>query len=69
MKLTCYLSVINLIILAIFGGVFAFSGVDLLALLSFGSQIAYRIFLANCFVSALFSIYSLIVFKPFKGLK
>ena len=69
MKLTCYLCIANLVILGICGGVFAFSGFNLLLFLSFGSNIAYRIFLAICGVSALFSVYSLIAFKPFKGLK
>ena len=69
MKATCYLCVANLIILAICGGLFAFTGFDLLKFLSFGNDIIYRGFLANCAVSALFTVYSLIVFKPFKGLK
>lgn len=69
MKLTCYFCVANLVILGICGGIYALSGFDLISFLSFGSTLAYRIFLAICGVSALFCIYSLIVFKPFKGLK
>lgn len=69
MKLTCYLCVANLVILGICGGVFAFTGFNALLFLCFGNIIAYRSVLAVCGVSALFCIYSLIVFKPFKGLK
>lgn len=69
MKLTCYLCVANLIVLGVIGGVYAFAGVNLLELLSFGITVIPRIYLAVCGVSALFCIYSLIVFKPFKGLK
>ena len=69
MKLTCYFCVANLVILGICGGVYAFTGFDIIAFLSFGSTVAYRVFYAICAVSALFTIYSLIIFKPFKGLK
>ncbi len=69
MKLTCYSCVANLVILAIFGGVWAFTGFDLLKFLSFGSDVVYKSFLAVCAVSALFTVYALIAFKPFKGLK
>ena len=69
MKATCYACVANLIILGIFGGIFAFTGFDVIRFLSFGSETAHRIFYATCAVSALFTVYSLIVFKPFKGLK
>ena len=69
MKLTCYTCVANLVILGICGGVYAFTGFDIIALLIFGSTVAYRVFYAICAVSALFTIYSLIIFKPFKGLK
>ena len=69
MKLTCYFCVANLIALGIFGGVFALTGFNLLEFLCFGNELAYRSFLAICGVSALFSVYSLIAFKPFKGLK
>jgi len=69
MKLTCYLCVANLVILGILGGVYALSGVNLLQILSFGITVIPRVYLAICGVSALFTIYSLIAFKPFKGLK
>ena len=69
MKMTCYFCVANLVILGIFGGVYALSGFDLLNFVCFGNVLAYRSFLAICGVSALFTIYSLIAFKPFKGLK
>lgn len=69
MKITCYFCVANLIVLGICAGIYAFSGFDLIALLTFGSATAYRIFFAICFISALFTIYSSIIFKPFKGLK
>lgn len=69
MKLTCYFCVANLVILGICGGVYAFTGFDLIAFACFNNPTAYRIFLAICGVSALFTVYSLIAFKPFKGLK
>ena len=69
MKLTCYLCVANLVVLGIIGGIYALAGVNLLEILSFGITVMPRIYLAICGVSALFCIYSLIVFKPFKGLK
>lgn len=61
--------VANLIVLGICGGIFAFSGFNLLEFICFGNQMIYRGFLAVCAVSALFCVYSLIAFKPFKGLK
>lgn len=69
MKVSCYVCVANLIVLGICGGVFAFSGFNLLEFIFFGNQMLYRGFLAVCAISALFCIYSLIAFKPFKGLK
>lgn len=69
MKLTCYLCVSLLVISAICGGVYAFSGFNPLKFLCFYSDVAYRSFLAVNAVAALFTVYSLIVFKPFKGLK
>ena len=69
MKLTCYFCVANLVILGICGGVFALTGFNLLDFICFGNELAYRSFLAICGVSALFTVYSLIAFKPFKGLK
>ncbi len=69
MRLTCILCTLNLIILALCGGVYAFTGFNLLLFLSFNSITAMRAFLAICAVSALFEIYALLVLKPFKGLK
>ncbi len=69
MKMTCYMCVANLIVLGICGGIYAFSGFNVLEFLSFGMPVVYRSFLAVCAVSSLFCIYSLIAFKPFKGLK
>ena len=69
MKQTCYLCVALLISLAIFGGIYAFSGFNALLFLCLNNQMIYRSYLAVSAVAALFTIYSLIVFKPFKGLK
>ena len=69
MKFTCYLCVSLLVISAICGGVYAFSGFDVIRYLSFGSDTVYRSFLAVAAIAALFTIYSMIFFKPFKGLK
>ncbi|MGN1060605.1 MAG: hypothetical protein ACI4QN_02620 [Candidatus Coproplasma sp.] len=69
MRLTCILCTVNLILLALFGGVYAFTGYNLLMLFSFNNLIAMRSFLAVCAVSALFEIYAMLTFKPFKGLK
>ena len=69
MRLSCLICATNLIILGICGGVYAFSGFNLLEFLSFYNLTAMRITLAIDGVSALFLIYALIVFKPFKGLK
>ncbi len=69
MRLTCIICTLNLIILGICGGVFAFTGFNLLYFLCFFNLTAIRVFLAICAVSALFEIYLLLIFKPFKGLK
>lgn len=69
MRLTCIICTVNLIILGICGGVFAFSGFNILPYLFFDNVTAMRCFLAIAFVSALFEIYALIIFRPFKGLK
>lgn len=69
MKLTCYFCVANLVILGICGGVRALTGFDLLSFACFGNALFYRSYLAICGVCALFTVYSLIAFKPFKGLK
>lgn len=69
MKFTCYFCVGLLVISAICGGVLAFTGFNLLLFLCVNNQMIYRSFLAVTAVSALFTVYSLIAFKPFKGLK
>lgn len=69
MKFTCVLCVAILIALGICGGVYALSGFNLLYLLCFRSTVVYRCVLSVGGVYALFNIYSLIVFKPFRGLK
>ena len=69
MRLTCIICTLNLIILGICGGVFAFSGFNLLFAMCFYNLTAMRCFLAVASVSALFEVYALLVFKPFKGLK
>ncbi|MDE6442686.1 MAG: hypothetical protein K2L12_08060 [Clostridia bacterium] len=58
-----------LVISAICGGVLAFTGFNLLLFICLNNQMIYRSFLAVTAVSALFTVYSLIAFKPFKGLK
>lgn len=69
MKLTSITCVVLLIALGICSAVYAFSGYDLLYFLCFKSVAVYRSFLAVCGVSALYTVYALIAFKPFKGLK
>lgn len=69
MRMTCVLCVLILVLTGICGGIYAFSGFNLLYFLSFNSDVIYRSFLAIGGISALYTIYSLIVFKPFKGLK
>lgn len=69
MKLTSYACLLNLVILGISGAVFAFTGFDTIKILSFGNEVFYRSFFAICGVSALYIIYAIFVFKPFKGLK
>lgn len=69
MRLSCIICTLNLITLAIFGGVYAFWGFDLLSFLCLGNATIVRCVLAIDFVSALFALYALIVFKPYRGLK
>ena len=69
MRLSCNLCLFILIFLAICGGVFAFSGFNLLLFLCFFNSVIYRSMLAIGLVSALFTVYALLVFKPFRGLK
>lgn len=69
MRLSCNLCILILVILGICGGVFAFSGFNLLLFLCFYNTVIYRSILAIGLVSALFTVYALLIFKPFKGLK
>ncbi len=69
MRLTCTICTIHLIILGICGGVYAFSGFNLLLFMCLNNLTAMRCLLAVDFISALFVIYALLIFKPFKGLK
>lgn len=69
MRISAAVCVINLVILGICGGVYAFSGFNLLYYLCFCNTTAVRAVLGVCFVSALFTLYSLIAFRPFRGLK
>ena len=67
--MTSVLCVILLIVLGICGGVYAFSGFNLLYFICFKIDVAYRSFLAVCSIAAIYTIYSLFAFRPFKGLK
>lgn len=69
MRFSCTLCIVNLINLAVCGGVYAFFGFDLLSFLCFGNPTVLRCVLAIDCVSALFTLYALLAFKPFKGLK
>lgn len=69
MRLSCNLCIIILVLLGICGGVFAFSGFNLLLFLCFYNNMIYRSLLGIGLVSALFTVYALLVFRPFKGLK
>lgn len=69
MRFTCHLCTLLLIALGIFGAVYAFTGFDFLLFLCFGAETVRKSFLAVCGVAALFNIYSLIIFKPYRGLK
>lgn len=69
MRLTCIVCTINLIILSLCGGIYALSDVNVLYYVFFKIASAERAFYGICAVSALFEMYALIVFKPFKGLK
>lgn len=69
MKFTCYLCVSMLIFLGVCGGVYAFTGFNLLLFLCFGQAFIFRATLATASVAALYTVYALIAFKPFKGLK
>lgn len=69
MKASAYLCSFILIFIAICGGVYAFSGVNALLFLCFNVVLFERIVLALGFVSALFMLYAILFFKPFKSLR
>ena len=69
MRMTSVLCVILLITLGICGGVYAFSGFNLLYFLCFKIEVVYRSFLGVCGIAALYTVYALLAFRPFKGLK
>lgn len=69
MRMTSVLCVVLLVALGICGGVYAFSGFNLLYFLCFNTEYIYRSFLAVCGVAALYTVYALFAFKPFRGLK
>lgn len=58
-----------LVALGICGGIYAFTGFNLLLFLCFYSAAAYRCVLAAGLVAALFTAYALLAFRPFRGLK
>ena len=69
MKMTCYLCVTMLVALGICGGIYAFSGFNVLYFACLKNDMIYRSFLAVNFVAALFTVYAMFTFRPFKGLK
>lgn len=69
MRLSCNLCILILCALAFCGGIYAFSGFDLLLFLCFYNTVIYRSVLAVGLVAGLFTVYALFVFRPFRGLK
>lgn len=69
MRLSATACLAELIFLGVCGGVYAFTGFNLLKFICFGNITAVRVLLGTGFVSALFCLYALIAFKPFRGLK
>ena len=69
MRFSATICLLNLVILGICGGGYAFTGCNLRYFLCFNNITAMRAVLGLCFVSALFSLYALLAFKPFRGLK
>lgn len=69
MRMTCNLCIAFLIVSSIFGGVYALSGVNVLYFLCFKNEIIFRTLLVQTAVAGLFTIYSMLVFKPFRKLK
>lgn len=69
MRLSCNLCVLILCALALCGGIYAFSGFNLLLFLCFYNATVYRSILAVGAVAAVFTVYALLAFRPFRGLK
>ncbi|MCD7728366.1 MAG: hypothetical protein LUI60_00410 [Clostridia bacterium] len=69
MRLSAIVCNAILIFICLCGGVYAFSGFNLLAFLCLGNITAVRTVLACGFVAALFDIYALIAFRPYRGIK
>ena len=69
MKLSCMLCSFVLIALGICGGVYALTGFDLLAAVTFGNPIAYRALLSLAGGGALWLLFWLIAFRPTRQLR
>lgn len=69
MRTSCILCIGILIALGVFASVYAFTGFNLLLFICFKNYAVYRSFLAVSGVAALYSLFALIAFKPFKGLR
>lgn len=69
MRLSATVCLLDLIFLCLCGGVYAFTGFNLLKFICFGNITAVRVLLGTGFVSAVFCLYALIAFRPFRGLK
>ena len=69
MKASAYICSFILIFIALCGGVYAFSGVNALLFLCFNIVTLERVILALGAVSALFMLYAILFFKPFKALR
>ena len=54
MRLSATICLLNLVLLGICGGIYAFSGFNLLYFICFENMTAVRIVLGICFVSAIF---------------
>lgn len=69
MKISAYICIIYLIISGICGGVFALFGFNLLYFICFYNFTAYRVALGFALVSALYTAYVLIAFRPLRGMR
>lgn len=68
MKITTLIASALLIAYGVFAAVYALSGLDLLAFLTFGNVYVYRALLSLAGVAALWLLFWLIVFRPTKFL-